>query len=236
MKYKMAEVLFLATGEKIKYLDDGHDVKPGDIVFVSGSRNGIHAEVKEIYEYEDINPEFYQRITDVIDFDIPLTLRPHGQFFEAAHPNDELWEKVQKWFISSDYSQPEDAHIERMITDMSNSDVSARVMERALEYINLLRVMAVYVSEGKGTGIIVGREIYIVKFNINSYDSIEIECNCPYDKYCKHEAAIVHLLDNVILKDKDIMNESVMVIDRESVCHLMTKVDCTVRMGNGNSE
>ena len=83
-----------------------------------------------------------------------------------------------------------------------------RILLRGYDYYIEGRVQSVVQSEGKVSAIVEGTEDYNVAiwFGNGNMNVERMECDCPYAEdgsHCKHEAALLYLLDDTDMDDRE---------------------------------
>lgn len=194
----MVLVKFAECGIPLSYYNCGLKIKPGDIVFVEGKYEGIPGVVKSVSRNFNVDLCFYKevkavssdRITDgfCLMKDRLLTFDPNAVPFRKALNRYKTG--ADDYFIIYD----EDS----FFLDETSEAIDEEIMFRGIDYYKRGRVAYLSLHGEKGNAIVVGTKPYRVRFNYVDGEISELTCDCPCGFICKHEAAVLLLLNDTL--------------------------------------
>lgn len=194
----MVLVKFAECGIPLSYYNCGLKIKPGDIVFVEGKYEGVPGVVKSVSRnfnvdigcYKEVKAVSSDRITDEFCLmnDRLLTFEPNAIPFHKAL--NRYMTYGDEYFIIYD----EDS----FFLDEMSEVIGEEIMFRGIDYYKRGRVAYLSLHGEKGNAIVVGTKPYKVGFNYVDGEISELTCDCPCGFICKHEAAVLLLLNDTL--------------------------------------
>ena len=187
---------------ELAYYNDLFDLRPGDVVYVSGKKAGCAGTVTSVTTKFRIRTSDYERVLSLLDLTV------HGHYarmkdkmvsFDDAAISAEQFEswvtppedpKAKK---DPDWEEEEIISGEGYTMDLNNlgacEDLTDSIAQRASLYCSERRVRYLQVRGGRGCAFVEGGRWYRVDFNLDGGMITDLYCDCPYPGLCKHGVA-----------------------------------------------
>lgn len=191
----VVRVAFPDSPVLLDYYNDLFDLHRGDLVFVSGKKQGTRGRVIEVSYNFKIRLSAYERVVALVDSEV------HGEFFSAGShfvsfdPAALPREKAIGWFRCPDgedddfVSGSDDSSFP--LADLSEMEISPKIAERGHDYYTEDRVEYLSLNGEQGYAIVMGSQPYEVEFEYSDGMIRRLLCTCPCSYNCKHEFAVM---------------------------------------------
>lgn len=202
VKPALAEVQFESCHRTLSYYNDRFPLQVGDTVFVEGKLAGCRGKVVSLCYNFKIKLSDYKRIIGVANTDV------HGQFYmmgpvmlsfdAAALP----YEKAASWFLPP--ADPDEEIVcgsdaqSFLLADTAAWNMPCAVLDRGLDYLTANRIAYLSLAGSEGRALVKGSEVYEVAFRYENGEISALTCSCFCSGACKHEAAALMLLRQLL--------------------------------------
>ena len=210
-KLSLVSVRF-ESGHVLTYIDDSIGVKPGDRVFVDGTRAGKIGVVERVTTKFKVPAKGYKQIIGKASAPVRGTYEAVGPMM-VSEGDGMTPEEFRCWILPpEDTEEPEEMAVgdgyEIDVREIEDAEgMEEAVMERAFGLCRDRKVAYLTVRGGIGTAFVIGTKWYRVDFRLDGEVMTEVYCDCPCPWLCKHEAAVamtVRALQNAgIRTDRD---------------------------------
>ena len=208
----LVQVRFAGVDRCYTYYNDRFDLRPDDMVFVSGKLSDRPGIVESVNYKFKINLADYERVIARPDVKMSGTYFPVMDKMVSYDPNAVSPDTFRSWVKPPIDEDDEDKlrfvmgegykfELERFYED---DDVNPEVFQRALDYCNGGRVRYLAVQDGVGTAFVEGSKWYEINFRYEDGYISDLYCECPYSGLCKHNLAVLISLRDLLQKlDKE---------------------------------
>lgn len=197
----VVEVRFPEDNCTLSYYNDSFDLKPGDLVFVSGKFAGKLGVIKTVTTKFKIRLANYQKIIAKPMFALAGSFRPvFGMMLseeQNAVPNADLfrsWVKPPATNGQEDEIVCGDGYEFELEEFESDPDVDQMILSRAINYCEEGKIRYLSLKDGVGTAFVEGTLWYEINFSYCDGKISEMYCDCPYPGLCKHNLAVLLML------------------------------------------
>ena len=199
----LVQVHFPQDDKKLTYYNELFDLKPGDRVYVEGSREGQQGRVASVSYNFKIKLSDYKKVITLVDTRISGSLYMAGSHFAAFDPAVLPKEQLTLWFkapaaeeevicVTDDFSFP--------LEDLTAMHIPSAIAERGHNYYLDSRVRYLMLDNGRGYAVVEGSEAYTVEFLYRDGWIYDLVCDCPCPYTCKHAfAAMLQLQESLEL-------------------------------------
>lgn len=221
----VVRVRFFGSGINYLYYNDQFDLHPGDLVYVDGSMAGYMGRVETVTTKFKVHTGDYKKVTSQLNRTLQGTYTPAAEdFMVCFDPTAIAPSQFRSWVIPPreknkrlvPISDAAFAGIGYVLTDEpddlvvgdgyrlflneleSSEDLAPQVLERAKEYVKKRCVKYISVERGTVTAFIQGSDWYELNFNLSDDYVSELYCDCPYPGLCKHAAAVLLILRELL--------------------------------------
>ena len=197
----VAEVRFLADGQVYPYYNDRFDLEVGDMVFVTGKKEGMPGVVISVTRKFKVDLSYYQKILSAAHITLRGTFTPIVNMMVStdseASPGAELfraWVKAPKTEEQTAQIVYGEGYELPLDTLEQDKEVKPQILDRAVDYCESGNVRFLSLRDGVGTAFVEGGSWYEVNFRYANRQITELYCECPYPGLCKHELAAAIVL------------------------------------------
>lgn len=197
----VVRVRFDGVTKELDYYNDRFDLRVGDLVFVDGKLEGVRGCVTAVSRDFRIRKEDYKRVVGVADTDVRGRLCTAGSFLITFDKSTLNYEKVRSWVMptaKNDKYYVNYGGSGAVMDDIAGLGIDRQSAERGAQYFREKRVRFLSLDGDRCRAIVEGTEHYEVELRYADGRVWAPACDCPCFGPCKHEAAAVLQLGELL--------------------------------------
>lgn len=203
----LVEVWFPADDRTLTYYNDRFDVKPGDLVFVSGKYAGKTGVVNAVSTKFKVDLAHYKRVIACPTLSLSGTFRPVLGMMVSTEdrtvPDADLFRSWVKPPLPPEQEYElvcGDGYAFDLKDFESDPDVDQTILSRAVDYCKEGKIRFLSLKDGVGTAFVEGTLWYEINFTFRDGKISDMYCDCPYPGLCKHNLAVLLMLRALLNK------------------------------------
>ncbi len=197
----VVKVRFPSVDRDLDYYNDRFRLHQGDFVFVDGKLEGKRGTVVAVTYDFNIDPARYKRVISVADPSVRGRFESIGDYMLTFDRHALPYESFRSWVMPG---TAEDQHYINFndtgvdLKNISTWGIDPAAFARGVDYYEQNRVLYISVDRGCGRTIVSGTKPYELRFTLKDNTVTGLSCGCPCFSGCKHEAALLLELRDLV--------------------------------------